>query len=94
MTQGSITLKPRFWYILLTVFAIVFVLLYSIFDASYQKKKEEEQLLIAKRDQLNQEVHELRNEIEFVHSDAGIERYARAIGMIKPGEIKYNAVER
>lgn len=92
MTQRSITVKPRFWVILLVVFLMVFMPLYRILDNRYQALVEKGAELVRVRDEYAQRVEDLKRELDYVRSDAGIERYARALGMIKDGEIKYNVI--
>ena len=41
---------------------------------------------------LTEELQALESELAFVKTDEGIELYARAMGMRKPGETRYSAV--
>ena len=92
MTQRSIAVKPRFWLFLIFLFLLVFLPLYRILDNRYDALIEKRDELMAVRGEYTKRVDDLQKELDYVDSDAGIERYARAIGMIMEGEIKYNPV--
>ena len=90
MAQRSITVKPRFWLILMALFLAVFLPLYRILDNHYAALIETRNELIAVRDASLLRVEELNRKIDYVTSDAGIEQQARALGMVMEGEIKIN----
>ena len=92
--RRNITLSSRFWITILIVFCLVAYLICSTIDGAFEQRKAEYDRLAEQRDELRQELSLLQRELDYIRSDAGIERYARAIGMIKPGEVKYTPVER
>lgn len=87
-----ISVRPRFWVFLIAVFLLVFIPLYMILGSRCNELKNTEARLIAEKESLDARVTELKADLDFARSIAGIERYARAQGMIMPGEIKYNII--
>ncbi len=81
--------KPRFWVLLLLAFLAVFTPLYMILNNRSAQLKAQEAELLAQKQALSERVFSLKSDLEYARSDAGIEQYARAEGMIMPGEIKY-----
>ena len=87
--KNTLNATPRFWVVLFIAFVLVFAPLYLISNnRGYQLKAQEAELL-AQKQALSERVLSLKSDLEYARSDAGIEQYARAEGMIMPGEIKY-----
>lgn len=87
--KKGFTVKPRFWVLLFLAFLLVFTPLYLILDNRSFQLKAQEEALLAQKQALSERVLSLKSDLDYARSDAGIEQYARAEGMILPGEIKY-----
>lgn len=87
--KNTMRVKPRFWIILFLAFMLVFTPLYIISNRRSAQLKAQEAELFAQKQALSERVLSLKSDLEYARSDAGIEQYARAEGMIMPGEIKY-----
>lgn len=88
----KISVRPRFWILLIVVFLTVFIPLYCILGNRLNDLEKTEARLMAEKASLDAQVTQLKADLDFARSEAGIERYARAQGMIMPGEIKYNII--
>lgn len=88
--KNTLRLTPRFWLLLFLTFIIVFTPLYIISNRRSAQLKAQEAELLAQKQALSERVLSLKSDLEYARSDAGIEQYARAEGMIMPGEIKYS----
>ncbi len=87
--QKTFDVKTRFWVFLLVLFMLVFVPLYLILNNRSTQLEVQAAELLAQKQVLSERVLSLKSDLEYARSDAGIEQYARAEGMIMPGEIKY-----
>lgn len=88
----KISVRPRFWIVLIAVFLMIFTPLYCILGNRLQELQQTEARLTAEKASLDAQVAQLKEELDFVRSEAGVERYARAQGMVMPGETKYNVI--
>lgn len=89
--MSRIRVKPRFWVFLMALFLIVFTPLYIILDSHSHRLAETYAQLSATRDQLKAQADGLRADLMYLKSERGVEQYARAHGMIMPGEVQYVA---
>lgn len=87
--KNTLNATPRFWVVLFIAFVLVFTPLYLISNNRSNQLKAQEAELLAQKQELSERVLSLKSDLEYARSDAGIEQYARAEGMIMPGEIKY-----
>ena len=87
--KNTLNATPRFWVVLFIAFVLVFAPLYLISNNRSNQLKAQEAELLAQKQELSERVLSLKSDLEYARSDAGIEQYARAEGMIMPGEIKY-----
>lgn len=87
--KNTLNATPRFWVVLFIAFVLVFAPLYLISNNRCNQLKAQEAELLAQKQALSERVLSLKSDLEYARSDAGIEQYARAEGMIMPGEIKY-----
>lgn len=94
MTVDRLAVQPRFWLILLALFILVFSLLFNIINERCDELKQKNAELLQECAMLDNEVSELEAQLDYIKSPAGLERYARANGMIKEGETKFMPVER
>ena len=87
--RDGLRIKPRFWLLLLTAAcmftSIAMVREGAALDAQYAEIAQLEQQKL----ELRQQNDELKRASEFSTTDAFIERQARALGIIKPGEVRY-----
>lgn len=81
--------ETRAWVFLLILFMAIFIPLYHMLNNRSNQVKEQVAELLAQKQALSERVLSLKSDLEYARSDAGIEQYARAEGMIMPGEIKY-----
>lgn len=89
MSRRPIIVHPRFWLLLTCLFLLVFMPLFLILNQEGKRLEERKQLLTEQFNVRNAEFYQLQRDLQYIHSDQGIEQYAREIGMIMPGEIRY-----
>lgn len=87
------TVNPKVLVSLMVVFVIIFSALYFVLDSEAKANQAQLALLQAEKDGYAEELRRLKSEIEYVQSPQGIEQYARAKGMIMPGEVQFVAGE-
>lgn len=87
--RKTLYVKTRAWVFLLILFMAVFIPLYRILSDRSTQVKEQAAELLAQKQALSERVLSLKSDLDYARSDAGIEQYARAEGMIMPGEVKY-----
>lgn len=81
---------PRFWLLLTLTAALVFSISFLVTRGRLDAASVQVESLTAQRDQLVAEIGELQEEIDFVQTDAYVERAARdELGLIMPGEVRY-----
>lgn len=87
--RGGFSIKPRFWLLVLGVaYVVVSVAMVrdgAVLNAQQSAIEELEQ----QKAELKQQTEQLRCEAGFAQTDEFIEREARSLGMIKPGETRY-----
>ncbi len=91
MASNRFSIKPRFLFILIILLAILFTPVYMHLNSKKAELQAELAEAQAKHDALRAQVQELNDKINHLKTDQGIEQYARAAGMIMPGEISYVA---
>ncbi len=87
--RGGLRIKPRFWLLVLTAACLFMSIAMVREGAALEAQRAELAALEQQRLELRQQNDELKRASEFSKTDAFIERQARALGMIKPGEVRY-----
>lgn len=88
--QRKMRIKPRFWTFLIVIMLICFGTSYAVAQIQYNEAAERVEALAAKKAALQEEIETLSSRLEYVRTDAYIERVARdELNMIMPGEIRY-----
>lgn len=93
MAAQKYTVKPRLLVSLMVLFVIIFSALYFVLDAEARVKQTQLEMLQTEKESYRKKLRSLQADIDYVQEDQGIEQYARAKGMIMPGEIQYVAGE-
>ena len=74
-------------------FFVVVIVLFAVWEciiSSKSKSAEKEIARVARENAaLEQQLHDLQDELAFIRTDEGLELYARAQGMSMPGEVHY-----
>ena len=82
--------RPRFWLLLSLTAALVFCVSLLVAQSRLNAAGAQVDALTQQRDALVREIGELQEEIDFVQTDAYVERAARdELGLIMPGEVRY-----
>ncbi|MBQ3079222.1 MAG: septum formation initiator family protein [Clostridia bacterium] len=89
--SNKISVRPRFWLILMMLILVLSMPLYIKLHNQQKKLNDAYAEQVAYRDQLKEQVLDLQKDISYLKSEEGIERYARAAGMVMPGEIQFVA---
>ena len=89
--QQRYTVNPKLLVSLMVLFVIIFSSLYFVLDSEAKANQAQLALLQAEKDKYAEELRRLKSEIEYVQSAQGIEQYARAKGMVMPGEVQFVA---
>ena len=90
MMRRKIHARPRFWLLLSLTAALVFSVSLLVTHSRLDAASAQVSALTEQRDQLVREIGELQEEIDFVQTDAYVERAARdELGLIMPGEVRY-----
>ena len=88
--QRRVRVQPRFYGFLLVILLICFLVSFLVSQAQYTKVSNRLSLLNNERSALTTRVGELTQRLEYVRSDAYVERVARdELGMLRKGEIRY-----
>lgn len=93
MAAQKYTVKPQLLISLMVLFVVIFSALYFVLDTEAKGKQEQLEVLLAEKEAYREQLRELQKEIDYVQHPQGIEQYARAKGMIMPGEIQFVAGE-
>lgn len=93
MAGQKYTVRPQLLISLMVLFLIIFSALFFVLNEEAKVKQASLEKLQAEREMYSQQLRILREEIEYVQKPQGIEQYARAKGMIMPGETQYVAGE-
>ena len=90
MMRRKIHARPRFWLLLSLTAALVISVRLLVTHSRLDAASAQVSALTEQRDQLVREIGELQEEIDFVQTDAYVERAARdELGLIMPGEVRY-----
>ena len=82
-------ITPRFFLILICLMLIVFSVSICASRADLIRGAEKLEAVHAEHAQLEEQLLQLREELEYVQTDAYVERVARdELGMMRPGEIR------
>lgn len=81
--------KPRFWLILMALMLSAFFALYTTQEDVIARQAEQIAELQGKKDDLEVRIAADTRKLEFSKSDEYIERVARSMGMVMPGEVLY-----
>ncbi len=93
MAAQKYTVRPQLLVSLMVIFVIIFSALYFVLDAEAKVKEAQLEALQAEKEAYREQLRNLQSDIDYVQSPQGIEQYARAKGMIMPGETQYVAGE-
>lgn len=91
--QQRITINPRLLLSLMVLFVVIFSALYFVLDSEAKANQAQLEILKAEKEAYGAELRRLKSEIDYVEEGEGLEKYARAKGMIMPGEVQYVAGE-
>ena len=91
--QQKYTVNPRLLVFLMVLFVIIFSSLYFVLDSEAKANQAQLDMLKQEKEAYGKELRRLQSEIEYAQSLQGIEQYARAKGMIMPGEVQFVAGE-
>ena len=92
-TQQKYTVNPKLLVSLMVLFMIIFGTLFFVLNSEAKIKQAQLDLLKQEKEIYGAELRRLQSEIEYAQSPQGIEQYARAKGMIMPGEVQFVAGE-
>lgn len=93
MAAQKYTVRPQLLVSLMVLFIIIFSALYFVLDEEAKVKQSQLEMLQAEKEVYREQLRDLQEEIDYVQKPQGIEQYARAKGMIMPGETQYVAGE-
>ena len=91
--QQKYTVNPKLLVSLMVLFVIIFSALFVVLDTEAKANQAQLEQLQAEKEAYGEELRRLKSEIDYVQSAQGIEQYARAKGMIMPGEVQFVAGE-
>lgn len=92
-TQQKYTVNPKLLVSLMVLFVVIFSALYFVLDSEAKANQAQLEMLKQEKEAYGEELRRLQSEIEYAQSPQGIEQYARAKGMIMPGEVQFVAGE-
>lgn len=88
--QRRVSVTSRFYLFLIAFMLISFCASYAVAQVHYHRASERLAGLTDQKVTLTNRVHELSARLDYVRTDAYIERVARdELNMIRPGEIRY-----
>lgn len=88
--QRRVRVQPRFYGFILVIMLLCFLVSFIVSQAQYSRVSSRLSSLNAERSALTTRVNELTQRLEYVRSDAYVERVARdELGLIRSGEIRY-----
>ena len=81
---------PKFWLFMIVTMLIVFSVSFGVLQHNYAVGERQLERISDYRDDLDLQVRDLRDELEYVQTDAYIIRAARdQLGLIMPSEVRY-----
>lgn len=88
--QRRIIIRPQFWVFVIAVMLLCFGVSCAVAQIHYSRNAERLDALVTEKLALDQQVKTLTSRLNYVRTDAYIERVARdELNLIKPGEIRY-----
>lgn len=88
--QRRISVRPRFWVFVILIMVLCFSASCGVAQMRYNENSERLNVLITEKLALDQQVKSLTGRLNYVRTDAYIERVARdELNLIMPGEIRY-----
>ena len=88
--QRRVSVRPRFWVFLIAAMLLCFSASCAVAQIHYSRNAEHLNALMTEKLALDQQVKSLSNRLNYVRTDAYIERVARdELNLIMPGEIRY-----
>lgn len=88
--QRRVSIRPRFWVFVIAVMLLCFSASCAVAQIRYSQNAERLELLTMEKLSLDQQVKSLTNRLNYVRTDAYVERVARdELNLIRPGEIRY-----
>ena len=89
MKRKPFHLNSTTYIILIVAIVVLFFIADHIISSKNSRTRAEIARVSAENAELESELRDLQDELAFIKTDEGIELYARAQGMCKPGEIHY-----
>ena len=81
---------PKFWLFMIVTMVLMFGVSFGVLQHRYSEGERQLARINDYRDELDLQVRDLNEELEYVQTDAYIMRAARdQLGMILPGEVRY-----
>ena len=88
--QRRISVRPRFWVFVILIMVLCFSASCGVAQMRYNDNSERLNVLITEKLALDQQVKSLTGRLNYLRTDAYIERVARdELNLIMPGEIRY-----
>lgn len=88
--QRRVSIRPRFWVFVIAVMILCFSASCGVAQIRYSQNAQRLNALATEKLALTQQVKDLAVRLNYVRTDAYIERVARdELNLIKPGEIRY-----
>ena len=88
--QRRISIRPRFWVFVIAVMLLCFSASCAVAQIRYSQNADLLDALITEKLALDQQVKTLTSRLNYVRTDAYVERVARdELNLIMPGEIRY-----
>lgn len=88
--QRRVRVQPRFYAFLIAVMLLCFLVSFIVSQAQYARVADRLSVLNRERAALLTRVNELQHRLDYVRTDAYVERIARdELGMLRKGEIRY-----
>ena len=88
--QRRISIRPRFWIFVIVIMLLCFSASCAVAQIRYNQNADHLDALITEKLALDHQVKTLTSRLNYVRTDAYIERVARdELNLIMPGEIRY-----
>lgn len=92
--QGGLRMRrrttPKFWMFMIVTMLVVFSVSFGVLQHRYGEGERQLARISDYRDELDLQVRDLKDELEYVQTDAYIIRAARdQLGLIMPSEVRY-----
>lgn len=88
--QRRVSIRPRFYFFIIVIMILCFTASFAVAQAHYSRVAQQVNSLTLERLDLSARISQLNARLNYVRTDAYIERVARdELNMIMPGEIRY-----